>query len=354
MPDTPAETGEPVTHTGPAVGYYVHHHGSGHTHRALSINRASDLPITGLSTAPRPQDWRGPWLQLPDDAGAPVTADLTAGDRLHYAPIGHDGFRTRMAAIAAWIERTDPAAIITDVSVEVALLARLHGVPVVSMAMPGRRIDAAHRLGYDIADLILAPWPEVAGALWRGTADDLAKTRYLGAISRFAPVRASAVRTPDRRVVVLNGTGGTGPTPADIAAAAQATPGWQWVHLDRAHGTWVDDPWPLIRSAEVVVSHAGQNAIAEIAAARRPAVVVPQDRPFDEQRTLGRALSRLSSVPAIVRADWPSADDWPALLDRASRLDGTGWSVWNDGHGAARAAAALSDAVRGERVEVTA
>ena len=211
-----------------------------------------------------------------------------------------------MAAIAAWIERTDPAAIITDVSVEVALLARLHGVPAVSMAMPGRRIDAAHRLGYDIADLILAPWPEVAGALWRGTPEDLAKTRYLGAISRFAPVHASAARTPDRRVVVLNGTGGTGPTPADIAAAALATPGWEWVHLDRAYGTWVDDPWPLICSAGVVVSHAGQNAIAEIAAARRPAVVIPQDRPFDEQRTLGRRVD-----PAVLRSPASSARTGP-------------------------------------------
>jgi hypothetical protein len=72
-------------------------------------------------------------------------------------------------------------------------------------------------------------------------------------------------------VVVVNGTGGRGSSAADVAAARLATPGWEWVHLDRAHGTWVDDPWPLLCSASVVVSHAGQNLIAEIAAARRPA-----------------------------------------------------------------------------------
>jgi len=149
---------------------------------------------------------------------------------------------------------------------------------------------------------------------------------------------------------VLNGTGGAGPSPAVIAGAAEATPGWEWIHLDRAHGTWVDDPWPLLCSAEVVVSHAGQNAVAEIAAARRPAILIPQERPFDEQRTLGRALSRLRWAPAIVRSDWPTADEWPELLTRARGLDGERWSGWNDGRGAVRAAAALAELVRGELV----
>ena len=206
--------------------------------------------------------------------------------------------------------------------------------------MPGERGDPAHRLGYDIAEAILAPWPRAAGPLWQAAGADLSKTVYLGAVSRFAPVRLSG--PPSNQVIVLNGTGGRGATPADVRAAADVTPEWEWVHLDRAHGRWVEDPWPLLCSAAVVVSHAGQNAIAEIAAARRPAIVIPQERPFAEQAVLARALSGLGGVPALVRSGWPKPDEWPDLLSRAGRLDGAAWRVWNDGRGAQRAAAVLN------------
>ena len=319
--------------TGPIVGYYVHHQGSGHAHRALAISRAAAFPITGLSSAPQPSGWSGEWVSLPDDAGATGADNGSAYGRLHYAPERHPGLRERMSRISAWIEETNPAALVVDVSVEVALLARLHGVPVVTMAMPGKRDDSAHRLGYDIAEAILAPWPRAAGPLWHPAGADQDKTTFLGAVSRFAPVRRPG--PPSNQVVVLNGTGGAGASPADVRAAAEATPEWEWVHLDRAHGRWVEDPWPLLCSASVVVTHAGQNAIAEIAAARRPAIVIPQERPFAEQAVMGRALAGLRGVPAVLRPEWPTPEHWPDLLTQASRLDGSAWTIWNDGRGAA-------------------
>lgn len=329
--------------TGPIVGYYVHHQGSGHAHRALAIRDAASLEITGLSTAPPPSGWTGAWVTLPDDAGAIDADNPSAYGRLHYAPEHQPGLRDRMAVISAWIAEARPAALIVDVSVEVALLARLHGVPVITMAMPGERDDPAHRLGYDIAEAILAPWPRAAGALWQAAGADLDKTTFLGAVSRFTPVRRPG--PPGNQVVVLNGTGGSGATPAEVRAAADATPEWDWVHLDRAHGRWVEDPWPLLCSAAVVVTHAGQNAIAEIAAARRPAIVIPQDRPFTEQAVMGRALTGLRGVPALVRPAWPTPDQWPDLLSEAGQLDGAGWAVWNDGRGPERAAALLASLV---------
>jgi hypothetical protein len=92
-------------------------------------------------------------------------------------------------------------------------------------------------------------------------------------------------------------------------------------------------------AADVVVTHAGQNALAEIAAARRPAVVVPQQRPHDEQRATGRALAAAGT--AAVAPLWPAAQDWPALLDEAVDRGGLRWGEWSDGRGAARAAAVL-------------
>jgi hypothetical protein len=328
------------------IGYYVHHQGRGHLHRAVAIAAFAATDITGLSTHPRPAGWLGDWVELDDDAGAGPEADPGAGGRLHYAPYAHDGLRSRMAALATWIANARPDALVVDVSVEVALLARLHGVPVLTMAQPGRRQDTPHTLGYAISDQILAPWPAVATQIWHANSGAVAgKVHCLGAISRFPVAREQVEPTPGS-VLVLNGTGGRQLTP-EVDRARAATPAWDWVHLGGPGGPWSEDPWPLLRTASVIVSHCGQSALADISAARRPAVLIPQARPFREQSTTAVALRRLG-VPALVLDNWPAPHDWPALLEAAEALDGRGWSVWNDGDGAARAAEVL------ERVAVDA
>ncbi|WP_098010956.1 glycosyltransferase [Streptomyces sp. sk226] len=335
------------------IGYYVHHHGSGHLHRARSIAAHSPFPVTGLSSLPAPQGWPGPWVSLPrDDDGDPATfGDVTAGGRLHWAPVLHAGLRGRMARIAEWIAATSPALLVSDVSVEVALLARLLGTPTAVAAMRGERGDAPHRTAYDLAELLLAPWPSTLPEPgwprhWR------AKTVHTGAFSRFdgrspAPLEARADRTRTRRVLLLMGSGGRDVSAAEIAAARAASPGWRWTTLGGPDGRWEADPWPALCAADVVVTHAGQNALAECAAARRPAVVVPQERPFGEQAATGRALAR--DRLAVVAPRWPDATDWAALLERAYARGGDRWSRWAPGDGAARAARALADVVRRRR-----
>jgi hypothetical protein len=109
-------------------------------------------------------------------------------------------------------------------------------------------------------------------------------------------------------------------------------------------GRWVDDPWPEICSADVVVTHAGQNALADVAAARRPAIVIPEARPHEEQATTASVLAGSSRWPAVVRWSFPETG-WPALLDEAAQLDGTLWQNWNDGLGARGAAAVVMHAL---------
>ncbi|MFD7749898.1 glycosyltransferase [Streptomyces sp. NPDC059698] len=330
------------------IGYYVHHHGSGHLHRARSIAAHSPLPVTGLSSLPAPDDWPGPWVRLPrDDDGDPAAfGDVTAGGRLHWAPVLHAGLRGRMARIAEWIAARSPALLVSDVSVEVALLARLLGVPTAVAAMRGERMDTPHRTAYDLAELLLAPWPSTLPEPgwpkhWR------AKTVHTGAFSRFdgrspAPVGERTGRARPRRVLLFMGSGGRDVSPAEVAAAQAAAPDWRWTALGGPDGRWEADPWPALCAADVVVTHAGQNALAECAAARRPAVVVPQDRPFGEQAATGRALAR--GRLAVVAPRWPDADDWAPLLEQAHAHGGERWSRWAPGDGAARAARALADA----------
>ncbi|MCB5166500.1 hypothetical protein LG634_16840 [Streptomyces bambusae] len=320
------------------IGYYVHHHGVGHLHRALCIAEQMRTPVTGLSSLDAPPDWPGPWVRLPWDNGPGAMADVRAQGRLHWAPLQHPGYRDRMAAIADWIGRARPALLVSDVSVEVTCLARLFGIPVVVAAMRGRRRDPAHRLGYDLALRLLAPWPAAYPepgwpAHW------YRKTVHTGAFSRAdrLPCPPPPGEGP-RRVVLMLGAGGNRITDEEVAAARAATPDWQWDVLG-GPGRWSDDPWPHLCAAHVVVTHAGQNAVAECAAARRPAVVLPQPRPFDEQHGTARALGigRL----AVVRSRWPEPDEWPAVLAEATALDGAGWARWAPGDGARRAALAL-------------
>ncbi|MER7795988.1 glycosyltransferase [Microbacterium sp. NPDC096154] len=339
------------------IGYYIHHHGRGHLSRATAIARALGEPVTALSSLPRPDDWPGCWIELPLDLprDAPLDAlhpdaeppdDARAHGRLHWVPLGSPGLRDRSAAISRWISAARPRAFVVDVSVEVALLARLHGIPTVVFALPGDRADPAHRLGFDVATGILAAWPpDVAGMLTGLSNDAQRKLVPVGAIGRLAPAADAAgdVATPqERRVLVLGGAGGDDFTAAEVAAARQQTPGWSWEHLG-ASGEWVPDVWPRLRAATVVLTHAGQGALADVSAARRPAIVVPQDRPHREQRTTARVLES-GDWPALVLDGWPRSGaetGWASLLQRAAALDGRGWARWNDGAGADRAAAEI-------------
>ncbi|GAA2325191.1 hypothetical protein OKJ48_00720 [Streptomyces kunmingensis] len=322
------------------IGYYVHHQGRGHLHRAQCIAARIEGPVTFLSSLPRPADRPGRWLSLPPDtADAPL--DPTARGRLHWVPLHHPEHRERMGLIAEWIRRETPSLFVSDVSVEAACLARLMGVPVAVMAMRGDRTDAAHRLGYDLADTLIAPWPHTLPepgwpAHWRD------KTVHTGSISRYD----GRLRPPPddasgrNEVVVMLGAGGTHLTAERLHEAQQATPDWSWTVLGAPGAAWIEDPWPVLCRARVVVTHGGQNAVAECAAARVPTLVIPENRPHREQHATATALR--SAGLATVREDWPAAWEWPALLARTA-LRPDRWQEWSHGDGARRAGSLLTE-----------
>jgi hypothetical protein len=326
------------------IGYYVHHHGTGHLHRMRSIARHLRSELTVLSTLPQPSGFPHPWVRLPPDDDGEVSGhgDVTANGTLHWAPASHDGLRTRMAAVAAWVAAARPSLIVVDVSVEIAVFVRAMGIPVVVIAMPGDRTDRAHRLAYDVATALIAAWPAAARdrrwpERWHR------KTLYTGAFSRYDDrPRLPAVSGPRRHVAFVGGCGGIDVTRQQAREAVSATSGWEWELIGVPGGRWVDDPWPLLCRADVIVTHAGQNTVAETAAARRPAIVIPQSRPHHEQTATARQLQ--VGDYAMVVDTWPDADRWPTLLgDAAARLDR--WREWAPGDGARRAAERIDELV---------
>jgi hypothetical protein len=326
------------------IGYYIHHHGRGHQHRAAAVAAAIDSVVVGLSSLPRPAEWIGPWVELPRDDEGPPPVDASAHGRLHWVPERDPGLTARMTEISSWIADVDPELMIVDVSVEVAVLTRLHGVPVVTTVLPGDRRDAPHDLVHGIARRIVAAWPDDVAGMVLGLDAHAERVTRVGGMSRFdgRPVEPPD-RTDQRHVLVLAGAGDEVGHAWDLGAARSQASGWTWDVLGPGTG-WVDDPWDALCRADVVVTHAGQNAIAEIAAARRPAIVVPRPRPFGEQDAMAAALAADGRFPVTVFPAGLPTTGWDGLLERAARLDGAAWSAWNDGNGARR----LAEVVREE------
>ncbi|MEN0023047.1 MAG: hypothetical protein AAGC61_07180 [Microbacterium sp.] len=333
------------------IGWYVHHHGWGHVTRMRAIRRHLSEEVTVFSSLPAPDslDDGTTWIRLPADADPVVgpdgvsreaheLGDVTAGGALHWAPIGHPGHRERLAVIADWIARNPVSVFVVDVSVEVTAFVRLLGVPTVVFAQPGDRTDSPHRLGYDVADRIVAPWASgtIDAAELAGRID---RVRHVGAISRYdGRDRDGGEDDTARRVLFLSRT----LDQPELAETADllAAQGWVVETAGARGDDRVDDVWPMLCRATVVVSAAGQNGVADLAAAGARAVVLPQDRPFGEQEHTGRVLQSDGYA-------WTGpADSTPQqiveLIERAaaSTPDWAGWGVQG---AAARAARAIEE-----------
>lgn len=313
------------------IGIYAHHHGSGHMHRCHAIQRelrAMGYECEILSTA-------GGDVPLVDDASdAPRELRsgraMTAGGTLHYAPYGSPQIASRFAQIAQWVADNQPEAFYVDVSDEVAVFVRLMGIPVVVHAMPGARGDAPHQLAYAQADAIVAAWPDwvpVPEHL-RAHADRL---HAAGGISRLTP-REGVQRDP-HHVVVMAGLGGSTWSPEDWAAVEAACPEYRFTFL--GGDNHVDDPTELLQSAGIAVTAGGQNSVADLAATDTPAVILPQPRPFAEQKLGAKVLDGL----ATVRNAFPAPEEWPELLRRRD----TDWARWQTEGAARRAAEVIAD-----------
>jgi UDP-N-acetylglucosamine:LPS N-acetylglucosamine transferase len=331
------------------IGYYVHHHGFGHLARAISICEQMRPPVTLLTS--RDVSTPHPFaavVKLPRDDRPPRVSEPTAHGALHWVPHHYPDLTSRMNAIARWIADAQPEAVVVDVSVEVAVLVRLLGIPVIVMALPGKRIDAPHLLVHRLADHIVATWPEeLCVPPWLRSYQD--KTSYVGGISRFdgrefPPARKQCESSFPTTVLILGGADGLGAGPDALQECTTAARGATWTTLGASGADWTDDPWPQICAADIVVTHAGQSCVADVAAAQRPAVVIPRPRPFDEQLATARVLRQYRL--AVVAKQWPDQRAWPALLTQALTSVTDRWHRWRVRGAAARAADAIEATAR--------
>lgn len=342
----------------PSIGFYVHHDGRGHLERTRAVAEA--LGHDRVSVVTSHPDARtvlggGRLTQLPGDVpSGPARAlgDVSANGVFHWAPERPEVSGPRVEALLDWVRSARPAVVVVDVSVEVAVQLRLLGVPVIVVRLAGHRDDAAHRLAHQVAELLLAPFPQVLEE--EATPLDVRRrSHYSGYISRHAPTPENELPTrPSRnRALVVWGRGTPAPSVAALEAAAAATPEWSWsaagpwdpstsgrvIHLG-----WQPEPRDLTAAADVVIGTAGDGTIGLIGATQSRFVALPQARPFDEQQSAAAQLHRLGL--AAVHRGWPSPERWGGLLREALAIEPTRLDLLGVSGAAQRAAAAI-DAV---------
>lgn len=314
------------------IGWYVHHQGAGHLQRAKAVAAHLSRPCTIIGTLSGLGEAGPDSLDLPDDrpldegaAFAGRDGEAERPEALHYAPLRHPGLRRRMAGIAAWADRTDPALLVVDVSVEVALFARLMSVPTVVVRLAGDRTDRPHLEAFRSASRILAPFPASLDA------PDVpgwvrAKTFYAG----FLGPAPAGRNEEGNDIVVVFGRGGEGGDMAAVAEAARAVPDRLWHVLGpvsgqaevppnlRLHG-WVSDVGRHVAGAALLVGAAGDGLVALAASHGKRFLCLPETRAYGEQTLKAEALERLGA--ALVRNGWPAAEEWPTLIGAGLALD---------------------------------
>lgn len=311
------------------VSYYAHHHGTGHLRHAQRLAELGGMDLQVTSTGERRHDLLSgdlDYVALPADSG-PLQhpGKMRAGDPLHYAPVG-PAIQQRFATLNRAWARFAPDVVMVDVSVEVAMFARLSGYPVAFRRMPGDRRDRAHELAYEIADALFGYFPaELEDPSHLAAFGN--KSHYLGVPGSLpAPSDPAAAPSGRRRVLVQTSLASAIPA-RPLAAAAAASPGWLWevagaVEEDGTklpenlllHGV-LPDPDRAMAAADLVISSAGHNAVAAAAASGRPVMLVPEERPHGEQLHFARALEGIAGIPML--GSWEDPADWPTLLELA-------------------------------------
>ena len=303
--------------------YYVHHQGLGHWRRALAVAAQLSVPVVFASSTPppRPLSPRGQFVRLPLDHSAAAMPDPDAQGQLHWAPLHQGGLLERHRLLLAAAARHGPVLAVVDVSVEVTVLLRTSGVPVIAVRLPGEREDPPHRLGFALADQTVMPVP----AAW-GLHAGLSRTEAVGLVGATRPLPDPRPDRNRRQVLVIVGRGGSRLDETQCTRIATDLPDHQvrvlGLNPPATHSMrnltfagQVDDPRPDLASASVVIGNAGLGTVSDVVTAGRPFVVLPEDRPYGEQAATGQALAATGA--AVVLSELPPPGGWKQAVARA-------------------------------------
>jgi UDP-N-acetylglucosamine--N-acetylmuramyl-(pentapeptide) pyrophosphoryl-undecaprenol N-acetylglucosamine transferase len=292
-------------------------------------SQATVLSAADLRGLPLGEAYR---LRLPSPAGVDGDARMVGRTDLGLPAVPSLG-PAGAAELVAWLEQESPDLLLVDGPADVAVFARLAGVPVAVVRRHGRRTPAHAQLIDGSVVGMLAPYPHELDTA------EVPRTVHVGFVSRFAgrtrDRRAArgelGVEADERLVTVVCGQDGLHVAGSELLAAAAGTTGWRWHVLgrcgfrdaappDHVHRFgWVEDPWPHLAAADVVVAGASPSTVAEVADAGVPLLAVPRASNDDEERRFVDALGAIGA--AVPLGSWPPPERWPHVLEAVAAVD---------------------------------
>ena len=319
------------------LGYYAHHHGSGHCRQidklaALLPTEARQQLTVFTSVTSDAYMFaaidEAQVVRLPaEDERADDVLAGRAGQNwqpasLHYSPVGNSDIQQRSHKILDTIYQRRIDLMIIDVSVEVAMLCRAASVPYLYVRLPGLRDDEPHLNAFAGALALLAPYPRTLESTktpeWISQ-----KTLYLDFINTqqrdaqtyqdfikhlmqlITDKKALSLMLNDKDkdtptiVTVIKGYGGHQAIDAKLPELRQLLPYAFIISLgpideDKRHyvdiAVDVSDVTPFIEHSDYLLMACGLNAIAQAYDYATPLVVLPDDRPHQEQEVMAEAL----------------------------------------------------------------
>ncbi|RZK77221.1 MAG: hypothetical protein EOO92_13290 [Pedobacter sp.] len=320
------------------IAFYVHHHGSGHFMRCLSIAKClvKDRNVILLGSGLKEYAHLIPdeiqFLNLPLDT--PTITDThylegTATESFHYAPLNVGGILERNMMINSLFQTNYPLLLVVDVSVEITLLARLCGIPTIVMRQHGIRTDLPHRLAYQSATMLIAPFNktlETSAEEWV-----VEKTFYSGGFSRYEPVSEMNNIKPTG-VGILIGAGGTSIDHNAIIHIAKQCKDLNFhvLGLTQPHQLpeipnvtfygRCHDIAQVLTKCTVVIANTGHNTVMELASLKKSLIGIPEERPFEEQLDKSKALLDIDGYLQVL-PEQIYTTDWMSLIAKLQQSE---------------------------------
>lgn len=314
------------------IGYYAHHHGSGHCRQIdklaalLPIQKRQQLTVF-TSLAPEAYAFSAIDEQqivrlYPEDERTDDVLKGRAGKywqpaSLHYSPIGNADIQKRSHQILNTIVQRDIDLMIIDVSVEVAMLCRTVSIPYLYVRLPGLRDDTPHLEAFAGALALLAPYPQAIEAAMTPswvrqktvyldfinlTKNDISShqdfIKTLTTLTADHPNVISSFATKPI-ITVIKGYGGHEAIDAKLPELRRLLPDAFIISLGpidndlRAYvdvAIHVNDVTPFMYYSDYLLMACGLNAVAQAYYCTTPLVVLPDERPHQEQATMAQAL----------------------------------------------------------------
>lgn len=287
------------------IGYYAHSHGSGHCNYANILGRMFGGELTVFTDRDYifAKDVDVVKLENENPNGMEFDRNIFSEPRaLHYAPINMRKITRRNRSILEGVIRRDIRLLIIDVSVEVAMLARVSSIPYAYVRLQGDRNDLPHLNAYEGASFLIAYFPKEM-ELSDTPKWVQRKTVYLGFVSKYTfeavrTKRPSEYRPTGRPILLyIQGFGGNEPIYLenlhenfDIYLIGPESDCYE--HSGIMHLGVVDCIRTFIEHADVVVASCGANMTSEILTLKKKFVAVPEIRPYVEQVSMAKSLQK--------------------------------------------------------------